>query len=89
MDANSGMLIGSWTREKDLLEAMRGKHGSRTILSVSVRTAPGTRLLFDGEAAVVPESGLLRGDAPKASLCIDSDARVYARVEYQFEETLF
>jgi len=89
MDANSGMLIGSWSREKDLLSAMRGARGSRTILSVSVRTAPGTRLLLDGVCVVVPEGGLLRCEAPKTALCVDSDARVYARIEYQFEETFF
>ncbi len=86
MEANSGMLIGSWSRGKNLIDAMRGSSGTRTILSVRIRTAPGTRLLHDGEAQVVPESGIFLCEAPGKILLIDSDERVHARVEYEFEE---
>lgn len=88
MDYSSGMLIGKWSREKNILELMRGESEERVLRSVTIRALPGTVLLVDGREERVPETGVLKGILPGRSLCISSTEKVHARIEYQFDETL-
>lgn len=88
MDYSSGMLVGKWSRERNILELMRGESEERIIRSVTIRALPGTVLLVDGREERVPETGVLKGILPAKSLCISSTEKVHAKIEYQFDETL-
>lgn len=88
MQKNTGMLIGAWSGEKDLMDAMRGSSGGRTVLRATVRANPGTKLMVDGASETVPESGMLVLTRPQGRLSIDSAEKVHAKIEYEFDETL-
>lgn len=86
MDVRSGMLLGKWSCDRNVLDLLLGENGARVILEASVRAAAGTKLRVDGQEMTVQQSGSLSGLRPKQELRFLCNESVQARIDYRVEE---